>query len=1257
MEQKTDHTNDWPTGFMLIQANRLESLRGLLSTWLRRHPLHPLENEAILVQSNGIGQWLKLALAALPADDPMARAGVASGAGASGTLSSDATEGGCGIAAALDMMLPGRFLWQAYRAVLGDLPDVSAYDKVPLGWRLYRLLGALEDLADHGAEQGWLAPLRGFLDADPHHDGRARRRHQLAERLADLYDQYQVYRADWLAAWQQGEDVLIRPNGERVALPEDQRWQSLLWRRLKQDLSGTGMGAGTDTEKATLASGGLEASRAEIHTRFLTQAKALTPETRPEDLPRRVIVFGISSLPRQTIEVLEAIAPVAQVMLLVNNPSRHYWGDIVEGRELFRRTYQRSAERKVPDGLDEQTLHLHGHPLLAAWGKQGRDYIRLLDEHDDRTQYEQHFAAQRLKIDLFESPIDPDTAGTASLLQQLQDDILELRTLQERRALNTAIDPRRDHSLVFQVAHSPQREIEILQDQLLAAFAAAKTGDEASATTPLSPRDILIMVPDIATYAPHIEAVFGRLARDDPRFIPFHIADQGERQRNPLLIGLETLLNLPQARLSTSDVLDLLDIPALRARFGLQESDLPRLRQWVAGAQIRWGLDAAQRAGLGLPAGLEQNSWRFGLERMLLGFATGDSDPWHEVEPYAEVGGLESALVGRLDALLQTLVHYWTQLQQPRSAKAWAVLIASLLEDCFSAESETEELTLAGLREALEQWQQEGARGGLGDEPLPLEVVRRSLLTRLDEPTLSQRFLDGSVNFATLMPMRAIPFRQIWLLGMNDGDYPRSRRPVDFDLMAHDYRPGDRSRREDDRYLFLEALLSAREQLVISWVGRSLRDNSPRPPSVLVGQLRDHLAAGWPLAAAANASVAADALVTALTTEHPLQPFSRRYFEPGRDPRLFTYAHEWRALHRAAPSPGAVSDSRPTTETTSAPASRPAPKREQPPSLPPPSIDGPIQLATLGHFLRHPVRTFYTQRLQASLEREVEQSEDVEPFAIDALSGWRLRQQVIDAVALQWVQTPERTLDEGLERAIGRLARTGQLPLKPFDAPWVEQLTAALTAPLARYQALLAAHPQSLPNQVVHLEQAGLVLEDRLTGLRAAADGERLRLTLQASELVKDQRLKWYHLVRRWPAHLAAQCEAPTTSWLIGPGSAVILAPLAPDEAQAHLRALLQGYVEGLTQLLPLACRTAFAALAKEAGDRRANPAETYEGGFNRSGECDDHPGYRRYWPDYGALSADPGAGLGAGSNRGFHSLVEQVYAPLFAHTPTLEDL
>src|SRR5690606_1611863 len=201
----------------------------------------------------------------------------------------------------------------------------------------------------------------------------------------------------------------------------------------------------------------------------------------------------------------------------------------------------------------------------------------------------------------------------------------------------------------------------------------------------------------------------------------------------------------------------------------------------------------------------------------------------------------------------------------------------------------------------------------------------------LDQGGLNQRFFAGAVTFATLMPMRAIPFRQVCLLGMNDGDYPRPRMPLDFDLMAADYRPGDRSRRDDDRYLFLEALLSARERLHLSWVGRSVADNSPRPPSVLVGQLRDHLAAGWRLAGGGE-------LLAALTIEHPLQPFSPAAFGPAPH---FSYAREW----LAAPAP--------------APDDAP---------LPPPEREEPLTLAELTEFLRDPVKAFFRQRLQVAFE-------------------------------------------------------------------------------------------------------------------------------------------------------------------------------------------------------------------------------------------------------------------------------------------------
>ncbi|MBK1723092.1 exodeoxyribonuclease V subunit gamma [Thiocystis violacea] len=1099
---------------MLIQGNRLEDLRSLMVTWMRRYPLAPLEDELILVQSNGIAQWLKLALAANPGENPDG-----------GDLG-----GGCGIAAAMQVMLPARFIWQAYRDVLGDLPESSPFDKAPLTWRLFRLLGALVNQAPD--LQVCLAPLRGFLEGDDE----PKRRYQLAVRLADLFDQYQVYRADWLEAWQSGEDVLIRPNGHREPLPDAQRWQPVLWRALTADVA---------AEVAPDAAPLDRASRAEVHRIFLRalsggdsdSAELATPE-----LPRRVIVFGISSLPHQMLEVLEAVAGRSQVMLFVLNPSQHYWGDIIEGRELFRQRYRRTADRKVPEALDETQWHLHGHPLLAAWGKQGRDYIRLLDEHDQRERYEGHFQSQALSIDLFDSP------GAQTLLQQLQDDILELRPLHERQALGARIDPGRDRSLAFLVAHSPQREIEILHDQLLDAFA-----QSANQGRPLQPRDVLVMVPDIDVYAPHIQAVFGRLGPEDPRHLPFNVSDQGQRRRNPLLIGLETLLGLPRARFAVSELLDLLDIPALRERFGIGEPDLPRLRGWISGANIRWGLDARQRAALGLPDGLEQCTWRFGLRRMLLGFATGGAGAWRGVEPYDEIGGLEAALVGPLVQLLEMLDRSLQALQSPRTPGDWAALISQLMADAFSEVSETDGLAVAQVEQALEQWAADCRHGGLDDEDLPLDVVRDALLAALDQPTLTQRFLAGSVNFATLMPMRAIPFRQIWLLGMSDGDYPRSRRPPDFDLMAGDYRPGDRSRREDDRYLFLEALLSARERLVISWVGRGIRDNSPRPPSVLVGQLRDHIAAGW------QAEEEGTSLLDALTTEHPLQPFSPHYFTPEQRPQLFTYAAEWRSVHDLAAQP------------------------DPPQALSVWMPEGPIGLKSLLNVLKSPVDAFFNERLRIPSPEDTVGLADVETFALDGLGTWQLKDELM-AQAFE-PDLSDEALEARLRAGIQRFQAQGRLLEGSFGELMGDGLIETLPELYASWVRALARWPRPLERPIlvqlqVQLPDGRLLnLEESIAGLREGDDG-RGQVLLQTSGLTKNRRYQWRNAIRPWLVHLAAQLGGePVTTSLLTPSGEASFAPLPAEAARAALEALLLAWWRGMQAPVPVGLNAAMAWL------------------------------------------------------------------------------
>lgn len=1138
-------------GFMILHGNRLESLRQLVVDWMRENPLAPLENEVVLVQSNGIGQWLEMALAA------------------------DPEQGGCGIAAAQDVQLPAQFLWQLYRAVLGadSVPNSSPLDKQPLTWRLLRLLPALLDAPA-------FAPLQQFL-AD---DDDCRKRYQLAERLADLFDQYQVYRADWLNAWAAGENSISLARSGARALDEHERWQPALWRAVLDDVG----------------SEHVSNSRAGVHPRAL--AALLDADQRPPGLPRRVIVFGISSLPAQTLEALAALGRFSQVLLAVLNPCQFYWGDIVADRELLSHQYRRQQARPdAPLQLDESTLHQHAHPLLAAWGKQGRDYINLLDVHDERASYEQRFAAiNGGRVDLFEAP------EGETLLEQLQQDILELRPLAETRERWPALaieQPQagapaqlQDGSVRMHIAHSAQREVEILHDQLLDAFAR---------NPQLRPRDVIVMLPEVDTYAPHIQAVFGQYAVDDPRYIPFTLADQNQRGREPLLIALEHLLQLPHSRLPVSEVLDLLDVPALRARFGLAETDLPTLQRWIEGAGIRWGLDQQRRMARGLPAGLEHNSWRFGWRRMLLGYASGQQAAWGEIEPYDEVGGLDAALIGPLDQLLQALDRHEQALASAAAPAVWGERLRLLLADFLTPDSETDQLLVGQLHQSLDQWLECCAEVEL-EEALPLNVVAEAWLAGIGQQQLSQRFLAGAVNVCTLMPMRAIPFRMVCLLGMNDGDYPRAQPPLDFDLMAQDYRPGDRSRREDDRYLLLEALLSARDSLYISWVGRSIRDNGERPPSVLVGQLRDHLAAGW------RCADQEQDLLAALTTEHPLQPFSRQYFD-GSNPRLFSYASDWRVLHETPLQ--ALAD--------------------QP--LPPADLSEPIDLAALQRFLRSPVEHFFAQRLKVWFRTAELQAEDDEPFALDGLqrfelSQWLLQRTLASGVEADW--------EKVLEQESLRLNQRGSLPLAGFGERERQALITPLHDQLSRYQQLLELWDTPLEQPLaVSAAAPGIELQDWLGGWRTASRlGGQMLLQLETGRLLNG---KGKQKTLRWRKVLEAVCQqllacaggAATQVCLIAEDASLTLYPLQPETALAILQRWLAAYQQGLCQPLPLALETAMLWLADEDPGKAA---KHYEGNERQSGEAARSVALQRSFPDFASLQA-----------AGFSDWAEQLYRPL----------
>lgn len=1117
-------TDSLTPGFIAAHSHRLEDLTEVAVNLMARYPLAPLQEDVLLVQSNGIAQWLKMQLASTT-----------------------------GIATMLDVTLPARFVWRAYRAVLGDdIPRYSPYDKDRLRWRLLRLLPGL--MAND--------PLFSALKHYVANDGDQRKSFQLADKLADLLDQYQVYRAEWLDAWAQGQDVILHRAQAHPIEPE-QRWQPALWRALVNDIGAEQICS----------------NRAALHQRFIEQASAL--QVRPAGLPPRVVVFGISSLPRQTLEVLHALKGVCQVALCVHNPSQYHWADIIDGREFFQQQSKRRQQHKAVDlqQVASDELHLHAHPLLASWGKQGRDYIRLLDEFDETAAMAPQFTD--LRFDLF------DEQPPENLLQQLQSDVLHLRPVHETQQQWPDEVPPHDRSICFHRCHSPQREVEVLHDQLLAAFAADSS---------LQPRDIMVMVPDIDTYAPHIEAVFGRYQRPDKRAIPYTLADQGQRHREPLLIALDAILAAPEARFSHSEVFDLLHVPAVQQRFGLKQTDVELLQQWAADAGARWGLHAWHRQSLGLTVAFEQASWVFALKRMLYGYAAGgpqtEDGAWQDLEPYSEVAGMQAKAVGGLAEFIRVVEEYWQALSRNRTAQDWQLLLSQLLDDLFSPSDDSERLLLNRLRDTLDTWLDSVEEANFTDE-LRYNIVQEVWLGALDQGSLNQRFMAGAVNFATLMPMRAIPFKRVCLLGMNDGDYPRSMTASDFDLMAGHYQPGDRSRREDDRYLFLEALLSAREQFYVSWVGMSAQDNTALPPSVLVGQLQDHLNQGWRPACYADDSAmpnkgpneepnerakkAPRNLSEQLTLEHRLQPFSRAYFtsEKAQPTGYFTYAKEWAAVHQ---QPLAAMQ----TDTRSL-------------ALPPFVAESAFSLYDLETLLKQPAELFAKHRLGVRLQDLSSQSFDDESFSLDGLHEWKLKDEIVTSLL---AQAPANDAQAAalVAQCFRRFRRRGELPLAYNNALIEEQLTERILPLEAHIRALRDSgferqSPFAFEQQLGRYHVAG-----ELNNLfaREGNPAHLLLLEVKVSTLQSgtgaNKKVKAQHILSLWLRHLVAQValgpKVEITSRLIGDGASVQFAPQPLAAAKQQLEHLGQWLEQALQQPLPSALPLALQWLASDAAGR-----------------------------------------------------------------------
>lgn len=830
-------------------------------------------------------------------------------------------------------------------------------------------------------------------------------------------------------------------------------------------------------------------------------------------LPEAAHVFCLPTMPPLYIDILRRLGRRMDLRLYVLNPCREYWFEIVDRKRL---SYL-AASRK----LDH---HEEGNRLLAAWGRQTQAQIDLLLEHAG------------------DAEVDDDrfvSAPEGTLLGALQNSILDLDNL----APGSVALADGDRSLEVHVCHSLTRELEVLHDRLLGLFAAPN---------PPQPGDVLVVTPDLDAAAPLIDAVFGNAPRE--RFIPYATSGRGRAGVNAAARALLDLLALAGSRFAASAVFDLLQQPIVQRRFGLDAEALDALRGWIEDAAIRWGLDGRHRTALGLP-GVERHSFGDGLDRLFLGYALPDA----AIEPFAgrlPAGGAEGSqalLLGVLDDFVGRLARLPRDLGRPQTPGEWQATLLGLC-DAFLAPADDEIEDLRELRQAIGELRANMARGGL-DDAVPREVVAAALDALLDDAAHGG-VPTGAVTFSAMGSLRNLPYRVVCVIGLDDGAFPTDARPAEFDLMAAQPRRGDRQRRLDERNLFLDLLLAARETLHLSYTGRSIVDNSPLPPSVLVAELLD----------VALAATGADRLVV----EHPLQAFSPDCFVDGADPRLRSFRRELCAALQAglaAPAPTLAERIADAEDDEAAPeihrlffaAPLPSPDAEW----------REVSLEQLTEFFRNPSRALLRRRLGLDLIAADDELQDDEPFLPEFSGRSAVAERLLPALLAGAAADELRAAGlAGNEYPAGRL---GELLFErelQSLAAFAANVRADTTSPCA--------------------DPCGIVLDVDL-------DGERWRFhagfaDLRPHGLVRhrydDTRPVDY--LAGWLAHLALCAQTPPgiaarTIWHSRDGS-YRLEPCA--DAKARIADLLRLYRAGLQSPLHFYPKAAWALV------RSGNPAE-----------------------------------------------------------------
>jgi exodeoxyribonuclease V gamma subunit len=1002
-----------------------------------------------------------------------------------------------GVCANVEFPFPRKLVSETVAAATGVEPDEDR-------WLPARTVWPLLEIVDESLAEPWLRALSIYLGSsepvlDPVRRGR---RFGAVRHLVDLFDHYALHRPEMLGAWAAGRDT----DGSARSLPDAVAWQAELWRRLRQRIG-----------------------QPDPADRLQNACTRLRLEPEVVELPGRLSLFCLTRLPAAHLQVLEALAVGREVHLFLLHPSAALWANI----ETATGDRQHIVSRR-----DDPTAELPANRLLASWGQDAREMQLVLGTVAER-------------VDLHHSIAERDDTLLARMQADVRADCAPpgppLSGQTDARLLLDA----EDRSLQIHACHGRARQVEVLRDSILHLL-------EEDAT--LEPRDVIVMCPDIEAFAPLIHATFGAGdALDDHELDPLptevrpadlrvRLADRSLRQTNPVLGVVAQLIELPEQRLTVSQLLDFADQEPVRRRFRLDDDDLGHIRDWAMASGVRWGLDAIHRAPFKLEA-LAAGTWRAGIDRLLLGVTMTEDEQrlFAEVLPLDDVDSGAIDLAGRLAELLDRLQASLDTLSEVKTIDRWATALATAA-DALTATSERDAWQRAELVRLLDQIVNEATIASATDAvEIALPELRALLADRLGGRPTRANFRTGHLSICTLFPMRSVPHRVVCLLGLDDGHFPRKAPRDGDDLLLEDPHVGDRDPRSEDCQMLLDALLAASERLIITYTGNDERTNMPVAPAVPVGELLDVV----DRTARGATSPAREHVVV----RHPLQPFDPRNFTPGALASETAWSFDRVALEGARALSGE--------------------RREIDPFLAGPLPDvagGVVELENLVRFVERPVRAFLRQRLGIAASDISEEVEDALPVELDNLGVWQIGQRLLDG----------HLAGTGIEACIAAEIARGTLPPGELASGVIDRVRPTVEAIAAHAGPLLGgAAPGSVD---VRVSLAG---ERSLTGTVPNVSGDVVGTTTYSRVNPRHRLAGWVRLLALSAAHPERPFEAVTVGRAAsGSGADVTIArfpALAADApprqkvAQEHLQTLLDIYDRGMREPLPLPCLAAAA--------------------------------------------------------------------------------